>query len=143
MARYDTFQYSQWVYGGGRRLTRSTLLATVVNYLTIDVNISTPTETGKTYYLVRTYNGTAEHPMAGLIVSTGTITATEYTITDGVSNYADSITYNDVALTLLHAVHRGRIWDLVEGGGDLCPAAVRPWHEDVSPQRTPGGVHLS
>jgi hypothetical protein len=99
MARYGTFSYSDYKYGGGRGITRSTLLATAISYTKIEVNVGVPAEVGKTYYLIRTYNGAAEHPMSGVTVSTGLITATEFVVTDGVTNYADTITYNDVPLT--------------------------------------------
>lgn len=99
MARYDAFQYGQYTYGGGRGLTRSGLLATATDYGQITVGVLAPERVGATYYLIRTYNGAAEHPLAGLIVQTGTVVSTEFTVVDGVDNYTDSLSYNNIALT--------------------------------------------
>lgn len=98
MARYSTFAYGQYKYGGGRGLTRSSILAQIIDYSKIAVTFEVSSRQGKDYLLVRTYNGAAEHPLAGLIVSSGTVAQTEYSITDGVDNYLDSNTLNDIAL---------------------------------------------
>jgi hypothetical protein len=99
VARYSTFQYGTQTYGGGRGVTRSTLLAQVTSYSTISVTLTTPLRVGDRYMLVRTYNGAAEHPTAGLTVADGVIINTEFTLIDGVSNYADSDLNNDIALS--------------------------------------------
>lgn len=83
MARYGTFNYSKYTYGGGRSVTRSSLLAQVVDYAEILVSAITPARVGDAYALVRTYNGAAEHPAAGLVVSSGTVTSTEFAVADG------------------------------------------------------------
>lgn len=83
MARYGTFKYDKYTYGGGRSVTRSSLLAQALDYTLISVDVSVPTRVGQRYDLVRTYNGAAEHPGAGLVVSSGTVASTEFVVSDG------------------------------------------------------------
>lgn len=99
MARYSTFQYGTQTYGGGRGVTRSTLLAQVTSYSTITITVTTPLRVGDRYRLVRTYNGAAEHPTAGLTVTDSIVANTEFTVTDGVTNYLDADQNNDIALS--------------------------------------------
>ena len=85
MSRYGTLRYntSSQTYGGGRSVTRSSLLAQVTGYGQIKVSVGTPNRVASTYFLIRSYNGAAEHPDAGIKVSTGTVSAAEFIVTDG------------------------------------------------------------
>lgn len=102
MSRYGTLRYntSGQTYGGGRSVTRSTLLAQVTGYGQIKISAGSPNRIGSTYYLIRSYNGAAEHPDAGIKVSTGTVSAAEFIVVDGPS-MAIPLTSGWVYYTLL------------------------------------------
>lgn len=100
MARFGTFHYGEQPYGVSQgAVTRSTLLAQVLSYATIHVTISVPARSGYDYVLVRTHNGPAEHPAAGVAVARGTANSTYFSITDGIDNFLDDDEANDVDLT--------------------------------------------
>jgi hypothetical protein len=75
MARYGTFLYDTELYGAIGNLTSSGIRARVVDYGTVEITISTPDRIGKDYVLVRSYNGAAEHPNEGTLVSSGTLSS--------------------------------------------------------------------
>lgn len=63
------------------------------------ITVTVPVRVGYDYRIVRTYNGSAEHPTAGLPVSSGVVGSTEFTVIDGSDNFEDADSANDVDLS--------------------------------------------
>lgn len=92
MSRYGTSLYDTFLYGAPGNLSSSGLLARVTDYTETTIRIVTPDRVGEEYILIRSYNGAAEHPNEGLVVSRGTITNAEFEYVDNFVNSGASLT---------------------------------------------------
>lgn len=82
MARYGTFLYGTTLYGAAGNLSSTGLLAQVVDYEKVVIRVVVPDRVGKDYVLIRSYNGSAEQPNEGLVISRGTIADSEFEYID-------------------------------------------------------------
>lgn len=99
MPKYGFFRYGTSVYGNLLRETsKSQLFAQAVDYGKVRVTILAGPRVGSGYVLVRTKNGSASDPSAGVVVSSGVVTGQEFFVTDGETNFEDDIVVNDVAV---------------------------------------------
>lgn len=99
MPTYSSFRYGNRLYGDvPATISRSYLLAQVVDYQTITVTVEAASRLGYGYALLRSRNGAAEDPSDGMIVSSGVITSPTFTVADGTDNLTDADAFNDVAV---------------------------------------------
>lgn len=99
MPTYSSFRYGSRLYGEiPATISRSYLLAQVVDYQTVKVTVDALSRIDYGYALIRSRNGAAEDPSDGMIVSSGVVTSPTFTVVDGTDNLADADAYNDVAV---------------------------------------------
>jgi hypothetical protein len=99
MPKYGFFRYGTSVYGNLLRETsQSQLFAQAIDYGKVRVTILSGPRVGSGYLLVRTKNGSAFDPSQGVVIASGVITAQEFSVTDGVTNFEDDNESNDVAV---------------------------------------------
>ena len=99
MPRFAQFRYGSQYYGRGiDTVTYSTLLAQAVDYHAVSLRVEAPSRDGMGYIILRSKTGASEEPSEGLIVSSGVVTATSFTFIDGVDNFTDDATDNNIAI---------------------------------------------
>lgn len=92
MARYGTFLYGTELYGVSGTLSSSGLAARVTDYGEVTVRVVAPERVGSTYMLTRSYNGAAESPNDGVVVSQGLLVDSEFDYVDSAENSAATVT---------------------------------------------------
>lgn len=100
MPRYADFRYGAGeFYGPEVRVPRASYLdAVVLDYDQVQITVDATLRTGQGYVLVRSRAGSAEDPSGGVIVASGNVPAAAFTVVDGVANFADAGTDNDVGV---------------------------------------------
>lgn len=89
MPVYSTFQYGSGPKYGEflSSASHATVSAQTIDYTKVKLTVNVSNYAGSTYAVLRTSNGAAEHPSAGLVVFSGTVTGSGIiNVVDGQDN---------------------------------------------------------
>lgn len=98
MGRYAAFRYGTGTLYGfqGRPESGTFLLAQAVDYGRVRLTAYSEANIGSGYVLIRSNSGPAEYPSDGVVISSGVLSTSQLVVTDGLENYLDGTTSNDI-----------------------------------------------